>query len=301
MIETRFSTDKGARCAIALGWFDGMHKGHVALVEKTVETARENGLCAAVWTFTGSKKAGSGNSPGFILPDGEKAEMLRSLGADVVYSAGLDEVRDLTPEEFVKDTVIGRCGADVALCGFNYRFGAGGAGTADDLTSLMRSFGKDAVTVPPVVSGGETVSSTAVRGYLTGGRPDRAAELLGRPFSLKSAVAHGRRIGHKLGIPTLNQSFPEGSLVPKYGVYVTNVTVDGVSFRAVSNVGVRPTFGEGGPAVCESNIIAGDPGECYGRTVKTEFLFFLRSERRFDSEELLKAQIADDISNAKKY
>ena len=286
---------------MALGWFDGLHIGHSALIEKTVETARSHRLFAAVWTFEGSKKAGRDTAPGFILSDGEKSDLLRGLGADILYAADFYEMKDVSPEDFVSRIVIDRCRCDIALCGFNYRFGAGGSGNAETLVSLMRAHGKDAVVMPPVDIDGVTVSSTAIKRYLADGMPDAAAKLLGRPFSLTSAVGHGRRIGHRLGIPTLNQTFPEGAFVPKHGVYVSTVTVGERVFRAVSNVGVRPTFGEDGPVVCESNILSDDPGECYGRTVKTGFLYYIRPEKRFDSEERLKAQIKEDISFAMAY
>ena len=304
MTVARFDTSGSAAqkdCAMALGWFDGLHIGHTALIGKTVEAARENGLSAAVWTFEGCKKAGSDSSPGFILSDGGKAELLRGLGIDTVFSAELSEMKDMSAEDFVRDVVIGRCRCEIALCGFNYRFGSGGAGNADTLSELMRAEGKRAFILPPVKADGETASSTLVRSFLAGGRPEKAAAILGRPFSLSAPVAHGRRVGHKLGFPTINQSFPEGGLIPLHGVYVTEVTVAGKTYRAVSNVGVHPTFGECRSAVCESNLLSGDPGECYGETAETRFLSFIRPERRFDSAELLRVQIEKDIIRANEY
>ncbi len=304
MTVTRFDTGGSGtreRCAVALGWFDGLHAGHTALIAKTVETARENGLAAAVWTFEGSKKAGSDSSPGFILPDGEKAERLKAAGIDLLFSAGFAEMKDLTAEDFVKKILIDKCGAETALCGFNYRFGAGGAGNADVLSELMAKEGKRTVVLPPVKIGGRTVSSTLIRALLSDGRPDEAALLLGRPFSLRAEITHGRRVGHKLGFPTLNQPFPDGGFIPRHGVYVTEVTIDGKVCRAVSNVGVHPTFGECDRAVCESNLLSGDPGECYGEIAETRFLRFLRPEIRFDGAEELKRRIALDISAANDY
>ena len=300
MTETRLSIGAAGGCAAALGWFDGLHTGHIALIRATVETAAKNGLSAAVWTFEGSKNAGSGFSPGFILSDAEKADILRKEGISVLFSERFSDVRDLTCEEFVDRVLIGRCRCEIALCGFNYRFGRGGAGDAGELVRLMESRGKRAVVMPPVTADGATVSSSAIRSLLAEGDAAAAAKLLGRPFSLTSQIVHGRRIGHRLGFPTLNQSFPEGGFVPRYGVYAADVAVGGRVYRAVSNVGVRPTFG-GGPAVCESHLLAGDPGECYGMTAVTRFLSFIREETAFGSEKLLKDQIVLDVAAAEEY
>ena len=286
---------------MALGWFDGLHVGHAALIAKTVETARKNGLSAAVWTFEGSKKAGSDSSPGFILSDGEKAERLKAAGIDLLFSAGFSEMKDLTAEDFVKKILIGRCGCEIALCGFNYRFGAGGAGTAGILSELMAKEGKSTIVLPPVNIGGRAVSSTSIRAMLSEGKPDEAAILLGRPFSLIAEITHGRRVGHKLGFPTLNQPFPDGMLIPRHGVYITEVTIDGKTYRAVSNVGVHPTFGECGRVVCESNLLSGNPGECYGKTAETRFIRYIRPEIRFDGAEELKRRITLDITAANEY
>lgn len=284
--------------SVALGNFDGVHVGHRELILKTVEIAREKGIPSAVWTFADGK-AVLPNKPGMkcitTLP--ERLSIIASLGVDYAILESFDEIRDYTPEKFVNEVLIKKCKAVFAVCGFNFRFGAGGAGDCEELRRLMKPHG--CAVIEPVYVGDTQVSSTAIRGFIEAGEMDRAAELLGRRFFIDSPVSHGKALGRTIGIPTINQSFPRGHIVPRPGIYACTVAVSGVKYTGVANVGTRPTVG-GGELNCETHIIGFD-GELYGERVRVAFYRRLRDEKKFDSMDGLAKQIEEDIKNTVRY
>lgn len=285
--------------SVALGNFDGVHAGHTALILKAAEIAKEKGIRSAVWTFADGK-AQLPNKPGAlaITTLEERLSLIASLGADYAILESFEDVRDLTPERFVKELLIEKCRAEWAVCGFNFRFGVGGAGNSDRLCELMQPMG--CTVVPPVYVNGEQVSSTLIRGYIESGDMKKASELLGRPFFIDSTVTHGKALGRTIGIPTINQSFPEGHIVPKKGIYACTVHAEGEKYMGVANVGIRPTVDSDGGINCETHII-GYSGELYGEAVRVEFFERIRDERKFDGIDELKKQIEKDIFFTKQY
>jgi riboflavin kinase/FMN adenylyltransferase len=186
------------------------------------------------------------------------------------------------------------------VCGFNYRFGAGGQGTPANLQEFFDAPGFSGVTVwPEMTVDGLTVSSTHIRQALIAGDMDVVTSLLGRPYHLESRVVYGKRLGNTLGFPTANQFFPAERLIPAHGVYATLAHTRQGVFPAVSNVGVRPTVeGDVRHRInCETYLIGFD-GDLYGQTVRVEFLSHLRGEERFDSLEALRAAISADADTA---
>ena len=184
----------------------------------------------------------------------------------------------------------------VVVCGDNFRFGRNAAGKPADL----EAFGLETHVVPPVLYGGRVVSSTYVRESVRDGKVGRARHLLGRPFFLEGPIVGGFQVGRTLGYPTINIRVENGILMPHRGVYVTRVTVDGQQFRAVTNVGTRPTFTDADIVSVESHIL-NFTGDIYGHEAKVEFLKFLRPERGFSDGDALRAQIAKDIQQALAY
>ncbi len=283
----------------ALGFFDGVHLGHRRLLEATVSEAAAKGLCPAVFTFSDdvrSVKPGVGRLTDFE----SKLRLIEELGIEVVFVADFPTFSGFSPEAFVRDVLIALCGAELAVCGFNFRFGKGAAGDAERLTALMRENRRDATVIAPAYLGDRVISSSAIRLAVEAGEAELAAAMLGRPFSLTAPVLRGRGYGHTEGVPTVNQVFQTSGIVPRSGVYASRVHLDrGRVVRGVSNVGVCPTFfGEAGDLRCETHLID-HCEDLYGRTVTVEFCKYLRPEKKFDSVKKLYEQIRRDVAAAR--
>ena len=290
---------ESGRTVAALGFFDGVHIGHRRLLDRVAEIARSRGLVPSVFTF--SDDARTFKPDAARLTDfSEKLELFRAAGIKRVYAADFPDLSGLSPERFVSEVLIGQLNVSVAVCGFNFRFGARAAGDSEALVRLMRKEGGDAEVIAPAILDGAVVSSSAIRAVLSEGDVVRAEKMLGRPFSFSGAVEHGRGYGRTEGIPTVNLPIPPHLAVPRRGVYRSRVTFDGMpaGCPAVSNVGTRPTFGEN-EINCESYLLDYEGGDLYGRAVRVELLGFLRDERRFDTPEELYRQIERDIAAAK--
>jgi riboflavin kinase/FMN adenylyltransferase len=280
---------------IALGSFDGIHRGHTDVLLRARAAAEAEGYASAVWTF---------RNPPFGAPritdNEERTELFRGLGLDYAVYCDFESVRSLSPEEFVADILCRRFYCKKAVCGYNYTFGAGGAGKPALLDRIMRANGGEAFSLPAVVYGGEAVSSTRIRRMITAGDVEGAAELLGRPYLLRGPVIKGSRIGHTIGVPTINMNFPDGHVIPASGVYITEVKIKGITRRGVSNVGVKPTVGALDIPICETHIID-DDGDYYGETAEVRFLRFRRNEMKFSGLCELRAAIEKDIAAARAY
>ena len=267
--------------SIALGSFDGVHVGHRAIIARAAAIAPQ-GAAPAVWTFAENPFG----VPCLTSPE-EKLGLLAECGAKYAIVCKFDEVASLAPEEFV-DQLIG-FGAVALTCGFNYTFGAGKSGDADTLVRLCGERGLRCAVVDRVDVGGERVSSTRIRELIAAGAVDKAAELLGRPYSVTAPVEHGNKLGRTIGFPTINQHISADRAIPGRGVYASRC----MDMPAVTNVGVRPTVTDDGEVVCETHII-GDCGDLYGKIVTVRLLRFLRDERKFKSLEALKPQLQID-------
>lgn len=273
--------------ALALGFFDGVHKGHTAVVGAAVDTAHGKGLRAVAVTFAGNPRG----VPLLLEPE-EKHRALAELGVELLVELQFPLVRGLSPEMFVRDILTERLGARKVFCGFNYRFGRDAAGDAKTLAGLCMRYGAEARALPPVCSGGEPVSSTRIRGLLMFGRVEDAAALLGRPFGIRGEVVHGKKLGRTLGFPTINQ-IPFAQMVQlRQGVYASFAMVEGRRMPAVTNIGSNPTVG--GRLVTWETYIPGFDGDLYGRHVEVSLRRFLRDEQKFDTLEEMRTQIFED-------
>lgn len=286
------------RTVTALGVFDGVHLGHRRLLETAVREAKARGLTPAVFTFSDDVrrvKPGVGRLTDFE----QRLARIEALGIEAVYAADFSSVSGLSPEAFVREILVGQCGTELAVCGFNFRFGSGASGDAESLLALMREAGGDCTVIPPAYLGDRVISSSAIRAAVEAGDMPLAEAMLGRPFSLTAPVLHGRGFGHTEGVPTVNQLFCTNGIVPKGGVYAARVRLsDGRAVRGVANVGVCPTFGEGGDLRCETHLIDFSE-DLYGATVTVEFCRYLRPERRFPSVDALYEQIRQDVEIAR--
>lgn len=292
-IQTSFSP-----CVIALGCFDGVHLGHAAVIGAAKEIADSEKLPLAVWSFQEPPKNFFVPNSVLLLTDkNEKADAMRALGVDTLFSIPFDRnVAESSPEDFVR-VLIEQLGARHLVCGFNFTFGKGGTGNAETLSKLCRELSVGVTLVPAYLDEGDAVSSSRIRKALEDGDVERAARWLGHPYSLSAPVVEGQRLGRTLGFPTINQCFAPNQAVPRHGVYTVRASVDGKTYFGIANVGTRPTVGST-LLCCETNLFDFS-GDLYGKTVRVEFLSFLRSEKRFESLDALTAQVQQDIQRAK--
>ena len=282
-------------CAIALGNFDGVHRGH----QKLFEFAGEKGHKKTAWTFTSLAKPGV--SVPYLTDMRSKLEYFIQYGLDYAVFEDFDAIRNIAYDEFIKEYLVDTLKPARVVCGFNFRFGRGGLGTAEKLKEVLPQYGVDIDILQPVLHNNKVVSSSSIRSAVLIGDMEEASDLLGHPFSLKLPVVEGKKLGRKLGIPTINQNFPNGHIVPKNGIYACSAFVDGKKYIAVTNVGVRPTVSDEFSTVnCETHIINYN-GDLYGREVKVDFYKLLRDEMKFDSIDSLTTQINKDIENTKSY
>ncbi len=283
-------------CAVALGNFDGIHIGHKAVLDETARFAGK-GLTPTVMLFDEhSLKNMTGEAPPMLIAEKERINRLTSKGFDY-KKISFQKIKGYTPEEFVKEILIGEFNAQAVVCGFNYRFGTGASGNAQTLCELCKKYSIECVIVDEIELDGVGVSSTAIRNAVQAGDIGLVNKMLGRPFGFSSTVIDGDKRGRTWGLPTVNQKLPEGLVVPKFGVYEARVTVDGKRYKGVTNIGSRPTVGTD-MVLSETHII--DFNESvYGKNVDIRLLRFLRPEQKFSSFDELIAQIKSDVLKVK--
>jgi riboflavin kinase/FMN adenylyltransferase len=287
------------RTALAIGNFDGVHAGHQAILRRVIEYARESGAIATAVTFDPHplKILRPQHAPAILSTLDQRLVWMEELGLEAVLILPFtNQLAQVSAEEFVERILAGALDAERIFVGDNFRFGHRHAGDVALLQSLAGKFHYAVEVIPPVVVGGEVVSSTSVRRAVTQGRMDDAARLLGRPFSLTGNVVAGTGRGRREVVPTLNLS-QEQEVLPAHGVYATETRVDGRWLRSASNVGVRPTF-DGSHVTVESNLLDFSGTVTPGR-IEVRFWKWLRGEQKFGSAEELKAQIGRDVKMAR--
>lgn len=283
------------KTAVALGNFDGVHRGHAAVLEAAAAKTAEGMKALAVTFDVHTDGVVFGSAPPKLLDGAMLEEAFREHGTEP-YRLDFAEIRDMSPERFVSEVLIGRLGAAFVSVGWNFTFGKGAAGKADDLVRLCEKYGAECSVIPAVEYLGEPVSSTRIRRALADGRVAEAGAMLGRPFGYGFEVVRGDALGRKMGFPTLNQYFPDGFTVPKRGVYVSETEAGGRRMRSVTNIGGRPTVG--GSDVRSETYIHGFSGDLYGKNVRVFLLDYLREEKKFASVDALSAQIEADVRAA---
>ncbi len=290
--------DNKIPCVAALGNFDGVHIGHKELLKLVCKEAKSNGLKSLAVTFDkhpANYLTGRNVSP-FITDNEQKARLISEIGIEnIMFLPFNDEISNLSPEDFVKIYLKEKLNVKIAVCGFHYGFGKGGAGTAHDLIELCKKYDIKVIVLPPVLSDNVIASSSYIRNLLQLGDMETAAHFLGRNFCVNLTVVVGKRIGRKMGIPTINQDFLENSIVPSYGVYATYTYIENEKNPSVTNIGVRPTINNFSKENMETHII-GKRIYLYSQKVKVEFIKKIRDEIRFSNITSLKKQIENDIN-----
>ncbi len=289
------------RPVVALGNFDGVHLGHRTIFERTIERARRSGSEAVAFTFWPHPISVlfPERSPRMITSLARRLAALRSTGLDgVVVRRFTREFAALSPEEFVRDWLVGRLGVSAVVVGYNVTFGHERRGTPPRLAELGAGSGFEVEIVSPVEVGALAASSSEVRRRILEGDVAAAARLLGRPHSLVGLVRAGDRRGRTIGFPTANV-LPRGGMLPPDGVYAVRVGIAGEPPRrpGVANLGSNPTFGPGARRL-ETHLFDFD-GDLYGRRIEVALEARLRGEAKFDSVERLVAQIREDAAAAR--
>ncbi|NLB36932.1 MAG: bifunctional riboflavin kinase/FAD synthetase [Clostridiales bacterium] len=282
--------------AIALGCFDGLHRGHIAVINAALSYKGE-GMAPSVLLFDEHpQKIIRGAAPLEILSDEMKIREIERLGAQPIIIS-FREIFELSPTEFVEDCLVSRLNAGALCCGYNYRFGKGGGGDTEMLKRLCQKQLIELNISPKVIYKSEPVSSTRIRRAIGSGNIEEANLMLGREFSYNFAVASGDRIGRLIGSPTINQFFPKDFVVPGFGVYASKTLVEGKWYTSVTNIGIRPSFKS--DELRSETCILDFSGDLYGQNINVCLLKFLREEKRFSSLEELSAQIKRDAQAAR--
>jgi riboflavin kinase/FMN adenylyltransferase len=288
---------------VGLGSFDGLHIGHMALINTLISECRLNCLNSVVFTFSRHpdymlKKH---NISPLITTNEQKNKILASTDLDcLIYQDFSESFSKLSPDEFVKQILIDKLKARLVVIGFNYRYGHMGKGNAETMKRSGNMHGFRVIVVPPVKVNSEIVSSTLIREYIRRGNIERVFQLLGRHFSLYGTVEQGRRVGRTLGFPTANiEAHPE-MVIPARGVYITKTLFEGKWYNGVTNVGIAPTVRNKGSLSIETHLLDYN-GDLYGKDIEVCFIHKLRGEKRFNNIDSLKKQVLDDIKMARSY
>ncbi len=277
--------------SLALGAFDGLHRGHRAVLRAAAEPPYEESW--GVVTFESAPAGGRA-----ILLKEDKLALLESAGAEFICSFRFPEVREIPAEQFVREVLFDRCHAARLCCGEDFRFGRNALGDVPLLKRLCKERGVELSVVKPVLENGEKISSTKIRQAVERGDIPLANRLLGRPFGYTLEVVHGNHIGTGLGTPTLNQALPAGFSLPPFGVYASWVQVDERGRYGVTNIGVKPTVGS--DRVLSETWLPDFSGDLYGRQVHVSLLSFIRPERKFPSLDALQEEIRRNAAEAEK-
>lgn len=289
--------------AIALGFFDGVHIGHGALLEKTKERAAQSGASPAVLSFdVHPDNLVFGRETPLINSAEDRTDVIRRIYGidDVVFLHFNRALMEMPWREFIENT-ISQLNIGWIVVGHDFCFGYKGEGTARRLKDYCLAHDIGCDIIPPVMLDGRVVSSTYIRSLIAQGDMEQARRYLGHPYFLTNTVCSGYHLGTKMGTPTTNIFFPQGVLVPRHGVYVTRVVLqDGRSYAAATNVGVRPTVSNSARANVESHILDFS-GNLYGQKARVEFYSFIRPEMKFDDVQILSSHIKHDSETAKNY
>ena len=292
---------------VALGTFDGVHIGHLEILQDAISEARKHGYKSACYTFSNHPmnflrrlEYTDEGSVRLLCSEEQKLEILENLGFDYVINVPFDATTmNMRALDFIDDILYEKLHAKIVCCGFNYSFGVRAEGNVEILTEEGQKLGMQVRAHDAVKYDGKIVSSTAVRSLVREGNFELANKYLGRGYSVTGKVVHGNRIGRDIGYPTMNLTIPPELEMPPCGVYFSKVEVDGVEYKSITNIGYRPTVGTK-EKFLEAHLFDFD-SEVYGDSITIMLLKFHRPEIRFDNFEQLSRQISLDCELAYNY
>jgi len=289
------------RPVLALGNFDGLHRGHLKIIERVRRGAAEHGGTPMAMTFDPhpSRVVRPDKAPSLLMTKAQRLEALEHAGiAAVAVVRFTTELSQWDPEMFVRTVLVEWLRVSDVWVGANFLFGHDRGGNFSTLRTLGQRYGFRADKIDPVRYKEFVVSSTRIRRLVAEGRMDEAGALLGHQFYIDGVVVEGKRRGRELGFPTANLK-TENELLPPNGVYATTLTLDGIVHPSITNIGLRPTFGDTTKTMIEAYVLGFD-GDLYGRSVRLGFVQRLRDERKFDDVDALRAQIEADRRRAER-
>ena len=277
----------------ALGFFDGVHLGHQALLSACAALARESHCrCGAVTFDTHPDSLVLCNAPGLINTIEDRKTLLARFGMENIVVLPFDDAMRCLPWEDFLNLLLEKYGAAGFVCGADFRFGYRGAGNSETLAAFCRGKSLPCAVVADRLLEGQRVSSTLIRGMLEAGDISQANRFLGHTHILTGPVVHGHQLGRTLGIPTANLALPPFLAVPRFGVYACTARVEGATYPAVTNIGVRPTVS--GEGITVEPWLLDYQGDLYGRDLTLEFHAFLRPEKKFPDLAALKAAVLEN-------
>ena len=281
--------------AVAIGKFDGIHVGHRRLLQEILDQ-KQHGRSACVFTFDPPPSRFFGkNAEKELTTREEKRRLFEELGVDILVEFPLNgETAATSPEDFVTEILHNRLHAAFVAAGVDLSFGAKGAGNAALLKSMASALSMEVKIIDKITLDGVEVSSTLVRSAVEQGQMQYVESLLGNPYSVRGIVQHGNRIGRSLFMPTVNLIPEEDKLLPKPGVYFSAVVLDGHTYKAISNVGLKPTVKEDKKVIGVESYLYDFDGDAYDKEIDVLFFEFRREEKKFENLEALKAQLAED-------
>lgn len=291
ILKSVLDFDKSLCPAVAVGTFDGIHSGHKKVLESTVLSGN-----FPVALVINRKK--NENSPPAITTKNRRDELMESLGIKCILDIDLENIYFLSPVEFVEDFLKKGLGAVSVSCGFNFKYGKNAAGDTALLKKLCEQKGIELCVAPPENYEGAPISSTRIRAAVEEGKMHDAAKMLSRYFSFDFPVLQGDKIGRTLDMPTINQAFPKGFILPKVGVYAVNVNIEGKNYKGVCNIGPRPTI-DRTEFRAETNII-GFSGDLYGKRPRISLVEYIRETKKFPSLLALREEVARNIDYTEK-
>ena len=290
--------NKNPNLSLALGYFDGVHLGHKAVILSAVNFAHKNGNKSAVITFKDHPCCFFyGVCPKYILTREDRLSHLEALGVDYVYILDFNaKLCMLSAQDYLKNVLIDNFSPKSISTGFNHYFGAKKSGGVDLLTQMQSVYGYKYFEVPPQKIGKDTISSTVIRNALSKGQIANANEMLGYNFTISGEVIKGQQLGRKIGFRTANLMYPPELIDLPFGVYSVIVHYQNAVYRGITNFGIRPTVSNTNQCSLETHILDFDR-DIYGENIAVEFLKMIRLEKKFASIEELKKQIKDDIAH----
>ncbi len=288
-----FPANTGTPCAVALGFFDGVHPAHKKILEAAAKES-SSGLTPCVFTFDSIPRKGTS---GLLTTKEERISLIAESGIELYVSASFEDLRNMSAEEFVQDVLIDKLQTKTVFCGYNYRFAKGAEADTKTLRTLLEEKDAKLFVLDEIATEEGVLSSTLIRNLLKEGEIKRANALLLRNYSLSGKVIHGNALGRTIDTPTLNIKVSPHKLLPRFGVYASKVTLGDRTFDAVTNIGLKPTVGSDTPTV--EAYLLDVSGDFYEESATVELIDFLRPEQKFSSLEELKIQIEKDIENTK--
>jgi len=287
--------DKHKNLSLALGFFDGIHAGHIKVIQNAVDYANNNGLKSAVITFSEHPALSfNKNFEGYIMPPDERFIYFEKMGVDYCWVLDFNSIVNIDANDYIKNILVENFAPKAITSGFNHNFGKNKKGTSKLLKTFSKIYGYEYFEICPVIMNNITVSSSTIRKFIKLGDIENINKFMQHKFEITGNVLHGQRIGTKLGFKTANINYPKDCVKLLYGVYGVNINYKGSIYNGIANFGVKPTFYSQQEPILEIHIFDFDK-EIYGEKISVEFKKFIRAEKKFRSQNELLMQIKKDI------